>query len=276
MTPSFVALAPARRASTRLPGKMLADLGGAPLIVRVLERAAASGAARVAAATDDDDIAAAVRAAGFEAVKTGAHDSGTARVCAAAEILGLGDGDIVVNLQGDEPFMEPEHLSALAGLLAERNPVCATLARPLRDWREFCDAGAVKAVADDAGYALYFSRAPIPFPRDGHERREVPAAALAHLGAYAYRVAALREFAAAPPSALEEIERLEQLRILQRGGRVALLTVASRGFGVDTREDLDRARARWRREHPPAPEGGNNSPGRNNGGPPETKAPGGP
>ena len=248
MTPSFSALVPARRASSRLPGKMLADLGGAPMIVRVLERAALSGAAQVAAATDDDGIAEAVRAAGFAAVKTGECDSGSARVCEAAETMGLSADDIVVNLQGDEPFMEPEHLSALAGLLAEKNPTCATLARPLRDWDEFCDHGVVKTVMDDSGFALYFSRAPIPFPREGWEKKLTPSGALAHMGVYAYRVSALREIVSSPPSALEEIERLEQLRILQRGGRVALLRVESQSFGVDTPEDLIRAREVFRRQ----------------------------
>ena len=250
MTPPFIVAVPARRASSRLPDKMLADIGGAPMIVRALQRAAKSGAARVAAATDDDDIAAAVRAAGFEAVKTGAHDSGSARVCEAADILGLRDDDIIVNLQGDEPFMEPEHLSALAGLLAEKNAECATLARPLRNAAEFWGATTVKVVADAEGFALYFSRAPIPFPRDA-EKDAVPPMALAHLGVYAFRVRALREFAKSPPARTEEVERLEQLRILHHGGRVAVLTAASQSFGVDSPEDLKRARERWAGENPP-------------------------
>ena len=123
---------------------------------------------------------------------TGAHDSGSARVCEAAEILGMDGDDIVVNLQGDEPFMEPEHLSALADLLSrEKSAACATLARPLRSAEEFADAGVVKVVLDGDGFALYFSRAPIPFPCEGG----VPESALAHLGVYAYRVGALRRFA---------------------------------------------------------------------------------
>ena len=246
--PPFIVAVPARRESRRLPGKPLADLGGAPMIVRVLERAARSAAARTIAATNDDEIAAAVRAAGFEAVKTGPHDSGSARVCAAAETLRLPDDAVVVNLQGDEPFMEPEHLSALAAALAARqNAACATLARPIRDAEEFRGASTVKAVVDGDGFALYFSRAPIPFPRDG---AALPAPALAHLGVYAFRTAALRNFARARPSGLEETERLEQLRILHHGGRIAVLKVESQSFGVDTPEDLEKARERWARENP--------------------------
>ena len=242
MTPPFTIVVPARRGSSRLPGKPLADLGGAPMIVRVLRRAAESGAARTVAATDDDEIARAVRAAGFDAVKTGAHDSGGSRVCEAAEILGLADDAVAVNLQGDEPFMEPEHLSALAMLLAESGAACATLARPIRDAEEFRGTATVKVVLDGAGFALYFSRAPIPFPRDG---LEVPALALAHLGAYAFRVADLRAFARSPRSGPEEVESLEQLRILHDGGRIAVLRVESQSFGVDTPADLEKARGRW-------------------------------
>ena len=243
----FAVVVPARRESSRLPGKMLADIGGAPMIARTLQRAAKSAAARVVAATDDDGIAAAARAAGFEVAATGAHDSGSSRVCEAAEILGMGGDDIVVNLQGDEPFMEPEHLSALADLLSRKaGAACATLARPLRSAAEFADAGVVKAVLDGDGFALYFSRAPIPFPREGG----VPASALAHLGVYAYRVGELRRFARTAPSELEEIERLEQLRILHWGGRIAVLKAESQSIGVDAPEDLKKARERWKKENP--------------------------
>ena len=245
MTPPFTVVVPARRDSSRLPGKMLADIGGAPMIVHALRCAEKSGAARAVAATDDDEIAAAARDGGFAAVRTGAHDSGSSRVCEAADILRLGDDDIVVNLQGDEPFMEPEHLSALAALVAEKSPACATLASPLRNAAEFWDAGTVKVVLDEDGCALYFSRAPIPFPREGGaDRAEVPDGALAHLGVYAFRAGGLRAFAKSPPAGLEEIERLEQLRILHCGGRIAVLTAESQSFGVDSPEDLARARER--------------------------------
>ena len=249
MTPSFTVVVPARRASSRLPEKMLADLGGAPMIVRALQCAARSGAARVVAATDDDEIASAAQGAGFAAVKTGAHDSGSSRVCEAAEILQMRGDDIVVNLQGDEPFMEPEHLSELAALLAEKNPACATLARPLRKAEEFWDAGTVKVVLDGDGFALYFSRAPIPFPRaDGAEKARIPAGALAHLGVYAFRAGALRAFAKSSAAGPEQIERLEQLRILHHGGRIAVLTAESESFGVDSPEDLAKARERMKTE----------------------------
>ena len=248
-SPSFVVVVPARRASSRLPEKPLADIGGAPMIVRVLRRAALSSASQVVCATDDDGIAEVVRGSGFVSVKTGAHDSGTSRVAEAAALLGLGDDDIVVNLQGDEPFMEPELLSRLAALVAEKNPSCATVARPIRDAAEFWDSSTVKVVADANGDAMYFSRAPIPFPRDGESGRTIPPDALAHLGVYACRVSQLRRFVESRPTRLEEIERLEQLRILGSGGRIALLTTESQSFGVDTPSDLAKARERWTREN---------------------------
>ncbi len=238
----FAVIVPARRASTRLPEKMLADIGGEPMIVRTLRRAAQSRAARVFAASDDDAIAEACRAAGFECAQTGEHDCGTSRAAAAAEKAGE---EAVVTVQGDEPFIEPQIINGVASLLGEcEDCVCATAARKIQNAEEFAQSSVVKVVADSRGRALYFSRAPVPFARE-KKNGSPPPSARAHIGIYAFRSDFLRKFPGLSPSPDEQCESLEQLRILWHGEKIALLDSESESFGVDTAEDLQRARERW-------------------------------
>jgi 3-deoxy-manno-octulosonate cytidylyltransferase (CMP-KDO synthetase) len=232
----FSVLIPARFASTRFPGKPLADIGGKPMVVRVCERARESGAAPVCVATDDQRIAQAVRAHGFEARMTRPeHASGTERIAEAAAQLGLADDAIVVNVQGDEPLIAPRLIARVAAALAARlDASVATACHPLDDARAFANPNVVKAVLDARGDALYFSRAGVPFPRDGGAPR-----AYRHVGIYAYRAAFLRRYAGLEPAPLEAIEQLEQLRVLWHGLRIA--TVIEEGAippGVDTPADL--------------------------------------
>jgi 3-deoxy-manno-octulosonate cytidylyltransferase (CMP-KDO synthetase) len=238
----FNVLIPARLGSTRLPRKALADLGGRPLVAWTLERARASGARSVHVATDDEAIARAVREAGGEALMTSPeHRSGTDRLAEAVRRLDLPDQAIVVNLQGDEPLMPPQCLAQVAGLL-ETDPAAqiATLWEPLEAREQWCDPNVVKLVLDEQGRALYFSRAPIPHARD----QEWPEAiARRHVGLYAYRAGALREWSALPPSSLEACESLEQLRALSAGWSIATARAVSPiPVGVDTPGDLERLR----------------------------------
>jgi 3-deoxy-manno-octulosonate cytidylyltransferase (CMP-KDO synthetase) len=237
-----------------LPGKPLLDIGGRPMVQWVVEQACASGAERVVVATDDARIAAAVRDPGDRnAVITMMTDpdlpSGTDRVAAVAAALGWDERAVVVNLQGDEPFMPPELIEQAAELLLEDELAeIATLATPIRSTEEFRDPNVVKVVAADDGAALYFSRAPIPFPRDGTSGAasggQELAHAMRHIGIYAYRVGALRRMTALRPSSLELKEKLEQLRALQGGMRILVGTCrVPPGAGVDTESDLQRARA---------------------------------
>lgn len=233
----FTVLVPARYASTRFPGKPLVDLAGKPMVVRVCERARESGATAVCVATDDARIAQAVRAHGFEARMTRAeHASGTERIAEAAAALGLADEAIVVNVQGDEPLIAPRLIARVAEALAARPDASASTAcHPIDDAREFANPNVVKAVLDARGDALYFSRAGIPYARDGGQAR-----GYRHVGIYAYRMAFLRRYAGMAPSPLEAIEQLEQLRVLWHGGRIA--TVIEEGAippGVDTPADLE-------------------------------------
>lgn len=238
----FAAIVPARRDSLRLPDKPLADIGGVPMLVRVLRRAQKSGAMRVVAAVDDEEIAEVARAAGFEARMTGECDSGSARVCEAARLCEVSEETIVVNVQGDEPFVEPELIRAVAHRLSESpSCVCATAMRPPHSAEEFARSSAVKVVVNSAGEALYFSRAAIPHLR---ESDAVPDCARVHIGVYAYFPRFLRRFSALPPSAAEECEQLEQLRILHHGESIAVAEFPSESGGVDTPEDLAAARAR--------------------------------
>jgi 3-deoxy-manno-octulosonate cytidylyltransferase (CMP-KDO synthetase) len=240
----IVAVIPARYASTRLPGKPLLALTGRPLIQHVVEAArAASCLDRIVVATDDDRIAAAVRGFGGEAVLTRAdHPSGTDRI--AEVVAGLPDAGIIVNLQGDEPEVSPEALDAVVGLLRS-DPLLpmATLATPIRDETAFLDPSCVKVVRSAAGRALYFSRAPIPHRRDGGFR---PGESLLHLGLYAYRRDFLLGYAALPPSSLEQIEKLEQLRALEAGYPIAVGLIQEPGIGIDTPDDYRRFVERWR------------------------------
>ena len=233
----FAALIPARFASTRFPGKPLADLAGKPMVVRVCERARESGAAPVCVATDDKRIADAVRAHGFEARMTRAdHASGTDRIAEAAAQLGLAENAIVVNVQGDEPLIAPQLIAGVAAALAARPEASvATACHPIHDPAEFANPNVVKVVRAASGDALYFSRAGIPFPRDGG----TPAAER-HIGIYAYRVAFLRRYAGLTPAPLETTEQLEQLRVLWHGHRIAVVQAeGAMAPGVDTPADLE-------------------------------------
>jgi len=243
----FVVLIPARLASTRLPRKALADIGGVPMIVRTARRAAASRASRVVVAADDDDIVAACGEHGVAALLTAkTHASGSDRIAEAAAALGLGDDEIVVNVQGDEPLIEPALIDACAALLGERRDcVMSTAAHAIADADDFANPNVVKVVVDAAGRALYFSRAPIPWPRDAARADPVAIASppLRHVGLYAYRAGFLRRFPALAASPLEEIERLEQLRVLWHGERIAVhVSALPPGVGVDTEDDLANAR----------------------------------
>ncbi len=255
--PEFVALIPARLASTRLPDKPLADIGGQPMIVRVAERAAASGARRVAVATDSERVADCVRAAGFVAVLTRAdHPSGTDRLAEAAAQLQLAESDIVVNVQGDEPMVPPALIAAVAAQLAT-NPDCAiaTAAHPISSAADFRNPNVVKVITDAKSRALTFSRAPIPHERDATPVEHpdgLPPGLLAHglplrhIGLYAYRAGFLAQFPQLAPAPLEQIESLEQLRALWHGFRISVhITALAPPPGVDTPADLDRVRTLW-------------------------------
>lgn len=237
---------PARHASTRLPGKPLLDVAGKTLIERVYERARASGAESVTIATDDDRIRAAAEAFGARVIMTASeHRSGTERLGEAIGHLGLEPDAIVVNLQGDEPLMSPALLRRVAqALQAEPGAVVATACHRIRDVGEFRNPNAVKVVRDASGHALYFSRAPIPFPRDG----EIPPEAFRHIGLYAYRAGFVARYCSWPPCLLETVEQLEQLRILWHGERILVVeTDEVPEAGVDTPDDLERVRAFYTR-----------------------------
>lgn len=242
----FHVVIPARYASERLPGKALAEIAGRPMIAHVWERARASGAASVVIATDSDRVLEAARRIGAEALLTREdHASGTDRIAEVAELRGWDEGTVVVNLQGDEPLMPPALIDRTAALLAAGACDIATLAVPIHDPGEFHDPNVVKVVVDASGEALYFSRAPIPWPRDAAEppSRSAPHHALRHLGIYAYRCGALVRLVAAPPAELELTERLEQLRALHLGLRIRVGVAAEPPPpGVDTVADLERVR----------------------------------
>jgi 3-deoxy-manno-octulosonate cytidylyltransferase (CMP-KDO synthetase) len=245
---SFVVIIPARLASTRLPNKPLADLGGKPMVVRVAERARASGAARIVVATDHADILAACAAHGIEACMTRAdHPSGTDRIAEVARNLGLPDDAVVVNLQGDEPLIDPALLSACAARIGADVPM-ATCAHPLHDAADAFNPNVVKVVLDKLGRALYFSRATIPWHRDAfaQNREQLPTGyvPLRHIGLYAYSNAFLQRYPQLEPSPLETIEALEQLRVLWHGVPIAVhVTDSAPAAGVDTPEDLARVRS---------------------------------
>jgi 3-deoxy-manno-octulosonate cytidylyltransferase (CMP-KDO synthetase) len=241
----FRVVIPSRYGSTRLPGKPLRPIAGRPLIEHVHALALRAGAHEVIVATDDERIAAACRGFGaVVALTDGAHASGTDRIAEVARTRGWPAADIVVNVQGDEPLLPPANISQVAALLAaEPAAAIATLATPVRSMHEFQDPNVVKVTRDRRGFALYFSRAPIPWPRDhaapGLGQRLSLAGPLRHVGLYAYRVAALTQLAALPPGTLEDIERLEQLRALENGLCVAVAIAAEvPGPGVDTEADL--------------------------------------
>ncbi|MBZ8138679.1 3-deoxy-manno-octulosonate cytidylyltransferase [Rubrivivax gelatinosus] len=243
---SFTVLIPARLASTRLPRKPLADIGGVPMVVRVARRVADAGADRVVVAADHADIVAACHEHGVEVVATRAdHPSGSDRLAEACTLLGL-DGDArVVNVQGDEPLIAPALVRRCAELLDERpDCVMSTAAHAIESAADFANRNVVKVVVDAAGRALYFSREPIPCWRDGAPGALPEPRPLRHVGLYGYRAGFLRRFPALTPAPLERLESLEQLRVLWHGERIAVhVAQHAPGHGVDTPEDLERVRA---------------------------------
>jgi 3-deoxy-manno-octulosonate cytidylyltransferase (CMP-KDO synthetase) len=248
--PGFVVIVPARLASTRLPRKPLADVGGLPLVVRVARRAAESGAERVIVAADNEEISRACAAHGVQVVLTSPrHATGTDRLAEAAQQLALPDDAIVVNVQGDEPLIPPAAIDAVAELLhAQPGCAIATAAHPLTNAAEFFSPNVVKVVTDARGRALLFSRAPIPWSRDAfaQTRQSLPAGlpALRHVGLYAYRAGFLRAYPQLAPAPIEQHESLEQLRALWHGHPIAVLRLdAPLPPGVDTPDDLEHVRA---------------------------------
>jgi 3-deoxy-manno-octulosonate cytidylyltransferase (CMP-KDO synthetase) len=247
---SFTVLVPARLQSTRLPRKILADLGGVPMVVRVAQRAALSQAVRVVVAADDAEIVLACQAHRVDCVLTRAdHATGSDRLAEACALLGLDGADAVVNVQGDEPLIDPSLIDACAALLVNRpDCVMSTAAHAIDDPSELANPNVVKVVVDGAGRALYFSRAPIPWWRDGYAQgiSTLPPGnlPLRHIGLYGYQAGFLRRFPNLPPCPLEAVESLEQLRVLWHGERISVHVSAVRpGPGVDTPEDLARVRA---------------------------------
>jgi len=244
---SFIAIIPARFASSRLPGKPLADINGKPMIVHVMERALESGADRVIVATDHPDVVAAVEAAGGEVCLTRAdHQSGTERLAEVIERYGFADDDIIVNVQGDEPLIPAIIVRQVAENLASCDAGMATLAVPIESAEEAFNPNAVKVVMDAKGYALYFSRATIPWERErfAKSKEQVGDCFLRHIGIYAYRAGFVRRYVTWEPSALEQIELLEQLRVLWYGEKIHVAVAkAIPSVGVDTPEDLARVRA---------------------------------
>jgi 3-deoxy-manno-octulosonate cytidylyltransferase (CMP-KDO synthetase) len=239
-TPTVIGLIPARLAATRLPNKPLVDIAGWPMVRHVWERARrARGLAEVAIATPDEEIVQAVESFGAKAIRTAAaHRSGTDRLAEAAQHLGLAPDDIVVNIQGDEPLLEPSAIeTVLAPLLADAALPMASLMCPCppEDWD---NPACVKVVCARDDAALYFSRARIPFPRHPDGLANV----MQHIGLYAYRRHFLATFASLPPTPLEQTEALEQLRALEHGYRIGMARIPTAPVGVDTPEDLERAR----------------------------------
>jgi 3-deoxy-manno-octulosonate cytidylyltransferase (CMP-KDO synthetase) len=246
----FTVLIPARMASSRLPDKPLADIAGLPMVVRVARRAAASSAARVVVATDSQAVFQACAQHGVQAVMTSAdHPSGSDRLAQACRLLALPPQHMVVNVQGDEPLIDPALIDAVAQAL-EDHPQAAmsTAAHAIEDLADFANPNVVKVVTDVRGLALYFSRAPIPWWRDGIAAAGALALAqprpLRHIGIYGYRAAFLDAFPRLPQAPIEQLEALEQLRALWHGHAIAVhVTADAPGTGVDTPQDLERVRA---------------------------------
>ena len=245
----FIVAIPARYASSRLPGKPLSLIGDKPMILHVAECALAAGAKQVVIATDDERVADIINFNNVEVCLTSpGHQSGTDRLAECASILKWSDQQIIVNLQGDEPFAPPAGISQVAELLAQSRCEMATLACPIISHSQFVDPHTVKVVCNSNGNALYFSRAPIPWPRDNASQGL--ALALRHIGIYAYRSNFLKHFSQITPSLLERCESLEQLRALENGFSIAV-AIANTEFptGVDTPEDLERANSYWNDRH---------------------------
>jgi len=239
----FKVVVPARFASSRLPGKPLLDIAGKPMVIRVAEQAAKSLASDIVIATDHDDIMQSAASYGIAAMMTRVdHVSGTDRIAEVAENMGWPDEMIVVNVQGDEPLIDPVLINEVAQTLAnDPQAVMSTACHAMHDADAFDNPNVVKVVLNAKQQALYFSRAPIPFPRDAEHRQHL--VAHRHIGIYAYRVGFLKQYASLPVTALEKIESLEQLRVLYHGYQIAVtVTAHSPASGVDTQDDLDQVR----------------------------------
>ena len=251
---NFTVIIPARYASTRFPGKPLADVAGKPMVVRVAAQAAKSGAREVIVATDHPEIARVVQAHGYAAMLTRAdHATGTDRLAEVAAKRRFGARHVVVNVQGDEPLIPPALIRSVAkSLAAHKDAAIATACHPIKTAAEFANPNVVKVVLDNAGYALYFSRAPIPYARDAFAQgiAQLPPKlpAYRHLGIYAYRCEFLIAFRNMHPAAIEQFEALEQLRAMAYGHRICVaITRAAPHPGVDTPEDLTRIVGHYRR-----------------------------
>ena len=241
---AFKVVIPARYASTRLPGKPLLDIAGKPMVVRVAEQALKSGASEIIIATDFEKIITVVKNHGFNAVMTRVdHQSGTDRIAEVAIKLNWRDDEIVVNVQGDEPLIDPKLIQEVAAHLAQsEDAVMATACHPIQDEASLLNPNIVKVVMDANGNALFFSRAPIPYPRDDVYKTNIQAHR--HIGIYAYKVGFLKKYANLAVTELEKIESLEQLRVLHSGYKIAVtVTQNAPASGVDTQTDLDYVRS---------------------------------
>lgn len=247
----FKVVIPARYASTRLPGKPLADIAGKPMVVRVAERALQSGADEVWVATDNEGVATAVSDHGLNVSMTSPdHVSGTDRIAEVAVQRGWGEHVLVVNVQGDEPLIDPALIDTVAQHLHE-HPLAAisTACHRIHDHAEMLNPNVVKVVLDREGHALYFSRAPIPYARDAFAAGEFPQdlPVCRHIGIYAYRTGFLKTYGSLAPAAIEQFEALEQLRAMWHGYRISVAMISlPQAAGVDTAEDLERVRALFR------------------------------
>jgi len=248
MTPSFIAIIPARRGSTRLPNKPLLDIAGLPMVVRTAQQAAQSNARQVVVATDDEEILNVVQHHGFTALLTRPdHASGTDRLAEAAQQLALTADSIVVNVQGDEPLIEPDLINQVAALLAKREEAhIATCACPITSQDDLHNPNQVKVVTQLNQLALYFSRSPLPWAQQLSQPWPDNFPAYRHIGLYAYRTEFLQQFSQLTPGVLEQFEKLEQLRALENGYQIVVQPLASAPApGVDTEADLERVRRRY-------------------------------
>lgn len=239
----MIVVIPARYASTRLPGKALLDLKGKPLIERVYDCAAQSNAGRIIVATDDKRIGSVANEFGAEVCMTSdTHTSGTERLAEVIETLSIDGSEVIVNLQGDEPLMPASLINQVARTLIDSDAPMATACHEIHSGEEVSNPNVVKVVFDASGYALYFSRAAIPYLRDNPEPDSVPETTYyRHIGIYAYRAEFLKRYTSWPPCRIEQHESLEQLRVLWNGERIAVCeAVELPGPGIDTQEDLDR------------------------------------
>ena len=244
---TFKVVIPARYASSRLPGKPLLDIAGKPMVVRVAEQAAKSGASEIVIATDFEKIMKTAAEHNIKVVMTNInHASGTDRIAEVAAKLGWADDEIIVNVQGDEPLIDPKLIQEVAAHLAQsKDAVMATACHAIHDETSLLNPNIVKVVIDANGNALYFSRAPVPYPRDEVYKNNIQAHR--HIGIYAYRVGFLKQYAQLALTELEKIESLEQLRVLHHGYKIGVsITQNAPASGVDTQADLDFVRSVWK------------------------------